>query len=83
MMKTTNAPRKIYVRNGITHVCFEGRTYGPQGGETGLSLDHPVTLEHLKSDGGRARVTVTQKRKGKANAAEAWRSVAVPRNVRG
>lgn len=81
MMKTASAPRRIYVRNAVTHVCFDGRTFGPVG-ESTLSLDHPVTIEKLESDGGRARVEVTQKRKGQKTIVEAWRTVNVPRIAR-
>lgn len=81
MMKTASAPRRIYVRNAVTHVCFDGRTFGPAT-DSALSLDHPVTIEKLESDGGRARVEVTQKRKGQKTLVEVWRSVNVPRNAR-
>jgi len=81
MMKTASAPRRIYSRNDVTHVCFDGRTFGPVG-ESVLSLEHPVTIEKLESDGGRARVSVTQKRKGQPTKSETWRSVNVPRNPR-
>lgn len=81
MMKTPSAPRRIYVRNAVTHVCFDGRTFAPTG-ESTLSLDYPVTCEKLESDGGRARVAVTQKRKGQKTLVETWRSIAVPRNPR-
>lgn len=81
MMKTASAPRRIYSRNDVTHVCFDGRTFGPAGDST-LSLAHPVTIEKLESDGGRARVEVTQKRKGQKTVVETWRSVSVPRNPR-
>jgi hypothetical protein len=81
MMKTASAPRRIYVRNSVTHVCFDGRTFGPVG-ESALSLDFPVTLEKLESDGGRARIQVTQKRKGQKTLVETWRTVNVPRNTK-
>lgn len=82
MMKTASAPRRIYTRNDVVHVCFDGRFFGPVG-ESKLSLEHPVTLEKQESDGGRARVLVTQKRKGQPTATETWRSVNVPRTPRG
>lgn len=78
MMKTASAPRRIYSRNDVTHVCFDGRTFGPTGASE-LSLSHPVTIEKLESDGGRARVSVTQKRKGQPTVVENWRTVNVPR----
>ena len=76
-MKTAQTPRRIYNRNGVTHACFEGRTFGPVG-ESALSLELPVTCEKVKSDGGRARVEVSQRRPGQATLVEVWRSVRVP-----
>jgi hypothetical protein len=81
-MKTSDSPRRIYSRNGIIHVCFEGKTWAPPKGETALSLEHDVVCEKAASDGGRARVIVTQKRKGQKNQSETWSSVQVPRNAR-
>lgn len=81
MMKTSTAPRRIYTRNGITHICFEGKTFtAPKGTE--FDLNHPVTCEKVKSDGGRARLEVTQVRTGVAPKVEVWRSVKVPRKAR-
>ena len=80
-MKTLSAPRRIYSRNDVTHVCFEGRTYGTAA-VSELSLDLPVTCEKLKSDGGRARIMVTQPRKDGPALTETWRSVSVPRKAR-
>lgn len=80
-MKTASAPRRIYTRNDVVHVCFAGKYFGPTG-ESELSLDHPVTLEPMESDGGRARVQVVQKRKGQPTVTETWRSINVPRKVR-
>lgn len=81
MMKTNSAPRRIYSRNDVTHVCFEGRTFGPCN-ESEIVFDLPVTCEKLESDGGRARVVVTQKRPGMKTVVETWRSISVPRNHR-
>lgn len=36
MMKSPTAPRRIYTRNGITCVCFEGKTYGLAAESTGV-----------------------------------------------
>lgn len=80
-MKTPDAPRRIYSRNGITHVCFDGRTYcAPEG--SAISLEHPVTLEKLPSDGKRARAAVTQVRPGVKAVTETWRSGKVPTKPR-
>jgi hypothetical protein len=76
-MKTASAPRRIYVRNDVIHVCFNGRTFGPPA-DSQITPIAPVTLEKMASDGGRARVQVTQKRKGQPTIVEAWRTVNVP-----
>ena len=77
-MKTSDSPRRIYVRNAVTHVCFDGRTFAPTG-ETAFDMKLPVILEKLESDGGRARVKATQRRPGKSTLTETWRSINVPR----
>lgn len=81
-MKSSESPRRIYTRNGIVHVCFEGKTYAPTKGETTLDMDYDVTCAHLESDGGKARIEVTQKKAKKAAVKESWRSVQVPRFAR-
>jgi hypothetical protein len=80
-MKTPSSPRNVYTRNDVTHVCFDGRTFGPTD-ESGISLDLPVTCEKLESDGGRARISVVQKRPHAKTITETWRSVSVPRKPR-
>jgi len=80
-MKTASAPRRIYSRNDVTHVCFDGRTYGAPASSK-LSLDFPVTIEKAKSDGGKARALVTQSRAGVKAITETWRSIVVPQKPR-
>jgi hypothetical protein len=80
-MKTSSAPRRIYIRNNITHVCFDGRSYGAPASSK-INLEFPVTLEKAKSDGGKARVIVTQVRPGVKVLTEVWRSVVVPSKPR-
>jgi hypothetical protein len=81
MMKSASAPRQIYTRNNVVHVCFEGRTFAPVKA-TELNQALPVTIAKLKSDGGRARVEVTQAAKGVQTKVEVWRTVNVPRKPR-
>lgn len=81
-MKSSESPRRIYTRNGVVHVCFEGKTYAPAKGETALDMDYDVVCAHLESDGGKARIEVTQKKAKKAAVKEQWRSVQVPRFAR-
>jgi len=81
-MKSAETPRKIYSRNGIIHVLTEGKTFGPSKGETRLDLDTEVIVTKAPSDGGRARVEVSQPRRGKSTLKEVWRAVTVPTNPR-
>jgi hypothetical protein len=85
MMKSATAPRRIYVRNGITHVCFAGKTFAPPKGETTLDLEGTVTIEETEGNAKtkKAQVILTQKKKGKAALTETWQSVKVPRTARG
>jgi hypothetical protein len=73
--KSPTSPRRIYLRKGIVHVCFNGKYYGVGQDSTEISLDHPVFLEQLPAYGGYNRVQVTQKRRGVARRVETWRTV--------
>ena len=85
-MKSSTSPRRIYSRNGITHVCFAGKYFAPPAGkETTLDLEGTVTIEETEGNpkSKKAQVIVTQKKKGKAAITETWQSVKVPRHARG
>ena len=83
-MKSLSAPRRLYTRNGVTHICLSGKYFAPElGSESKLSLEHTVTCEAMPSDGGRARIEVTQARRGVKTVTEIWRSCNVPTNPRG
>lgn len=76
-MKNPNAPRRVYCRKNVLHVCYNGRFYGSNADKSELTVDHPITVSPLPSDGGKARVQVTQKRKGKPTLVETWRTVQI------
>jgi hypothetical protein len=83
MMKETNkakgidtTPRKIYRRNGITHICFDGQHFAPETGETAFSLKHPVTRVTVISA---TSIAVAQSVNRKKAIAEVWAAVTVPR----
>ena len=84
-MKSASSPRRIYSRNGITHVCFAGKYCAPAKGETTLDMEGTVTIEETEGNAKskKAQVIVTQKKKGKAAITETWQSVKVPRHARG
>ena len=74
MRKPLSAPRRIYTRNGITHVCFDGKVFGTASVNSELNPGLPVFCEKLKSDGGKARITVTHRRVGQPAITETWRT---------
>ena len=78
MMKTSDSPRRIYTRNGITCACFEGKLFGA-GSDSTIDPRFPVILEKLPSDGKRAAVKVTQKRAHAKTIVETWRTVTMPK----
>lgn len=63
--------RRIYPRKSVTLVCFEGRLYGNDDSMFDTAVKARVAK--MKSDGGKARVTVTQK-VGTAWHTETWRT---------
>ena len=55
----------------ITAVCVDGTAMR----YVASVKSDAVTIEKMKSDGGRSRIQVTQKRKGQESIVETWRSV--------
>lgn len=76
MMKAETDPRRVYNRNGVTHVCFKGTYFAPAK-KTRIDLEGEVKIEAMPKSGGRLRIQVKQ-RKGKANVVETWREATVP-----
>lgn len=82
-MKTSDQPRRVYRRNDVLHVLFEGKQYGPKDSdESEIETVRPVVCTLLPSNGGRARITVTQKCQGRKPVSETWTSIVVPLNPR-
>lgn len=79
MMKTADAPRRVYVRNDVIHVCFAGKTFSPVQGKTDIPVGGQVTIEDL----GRGKVTVTYKKPKQAAIVETWNVRKVPVHPRG
>jgi hypothetical protein len=76
---TNTTPRKVYRRNGITHICFEGQHFAPETGESAFSLKHPVTRVTVV---GATILEVAQSVNRKKAAVETWVAVEVPRKHR-
>lgn len=74
MMKSADAPRRIYSRNGIIHVCFEGQTFGPVHNTSSIDVGSYVTCEPVEDT---KKVKVTFRKPKKAGVVEFW----VPRDV--
>lgn len=77
MMRAVSDPRRIYSRNGVTHVCWRGTYFAP-GKTTEVDIDKEVTIEEAPTTKGRLRVTVTQRRGKKPALTETWSQVQVP-----
>ena len=73
MKSSSDKGRRLYVRSSITHVVFGGKIYGSTGSK--VDTKKTVTIEVMPSDGGRARVQVTQKVPHKKTIVETWRTV--------
>ena len=72
-MKSATAPRRVYVRNGVTHVSYAGAYFGTKG-ESAITTKHPVKIE----GNGDGTITVTQRAPKKAGVSETWSKVNVP-----
>jgi hypothetical protein len=71
-MRSTSAPRRIYVRAGSFVVCYGGVYFGPKANaESAFNLDKEVRIEVLEKSGNKARIQVTQK-VGKNAIVETW-----------
>lgn len=60
MNKALTTPRKIYSRKDRVIVCYEGRLYASAPGKSKLDADKLAKCEKMKSDGGKARISVVQ-----------------------
>lgn len=72
-MKSTNAPRRVYTRNGVTHILFAGDVFGTKD-ESKISTKYPVKVE----GNGDGTITLTQRAPKKAGVTEKWGKVKVP-----
>lgn len=72
MMKPVNAPRRLYVRKSVTHICYAGKIFGSKTSVIDPKLE--VTVEPLPSDGGNARIKVTQRKPHAKVITETWRT---------
>lgn len=77
MMKAQTEPRKIYTRNGVTHILYGGVTFGPGKGETFINPEKEVKIEVLDPVAGRKRIQVKQM-VNKKTRTEVWQQVKVP-----
>jgi hypothetical protein len=77
MMRAQAAPRKVYTRNGVTHICFQGLYFrAPKGSK--IDPEREVNhIESLDKSGGKHRISLTQKVQGK-NVTETWVEGEVP-----
>lgn len=78
-MKSANAPRRVYCRNGVTHTLFAGETFGTK--EESKIVPSETHLVKIVGNGD-GTITVTQRKPGKAGVSETWSKVRVPCNPR-
>lgn len=73
-MKSTSAPRRVYVRNGFIHVLYAGQVFGMKADASKFTTKHPVKIEGA----GEGTIKVTQRAPKKAGVSETWTPVKVP-----
>ena len=76
-MKSTNDPRRVYCRNGVTHVLYAGTVFGTKE-ESAISTKHPVKIE----GNGDGTITISQRLPFRAATEEKWGKVKVPSKER-
>lgn len=72
MMKSIDDPRRLYVRKSITHVVFGGKIFGSKSSKIDPKV--PVVCAPMPSDGGNARIQVTQRKSHAKKVTEIWRT---------
>jgi hypothetical protein len=77
MMRAQDAPRKVYTRNGLTHVCFQGITFRAPRISQITPEKEIIHIEPAPRIGGKARVIVSQRHSGKL-LKETWTECDVP-----
>lgn len=78
-MKSASAPRRVYVRNGVTHTLYAGEVFGTKEESKIEASDKHLVKIVGNGDG---TITVTQRKPGKAGVSETWSKVKVPCHAR-
>lgn len=72
-MRSSDAPRRLYLRAGAPVTCYGGIYFGPKQNETSkLNPEKEVRIEVLDNSGGKKRIKVTQKVGSKPAVSETW-----------
>lgn len=71
-MLSRSSPRRVYCRNGVTHVLYAGGVFGTQSA-TPIRTDHPVRIKG-EGDG---TITVSQRINHSKAVVETWSIVKV------
>jgi hypothetical protein len=70
-MRSSDSPRRVYLRAGAPLICYGGKYFGPSAKATSaINVDREVKLEALPAAGGKARLSVKQS--GKHPVSETW-----------
>lgn len=75
-MRSKNAPRRVYTRNGLTLLSYGGLFFAAGKEGTKVNPEREVRFEVIDPAGGRKRVEVTQK-VGSKTVKEVWRETAL------
>jgi hypothetical protein len=78
-MKSSNSPRRVYCRNGVTHTLFAGDTFGTK--EESKIVPSAELLVKIVGNGD-GTITVTQRKRGAKGVSETWGKVRVPCTAR-
>jgi len=78
MKKAYNAPRRLYVRKGVAHVCYTGTIYGTDAETTKVDPAGEVKCE-VREDG---TCVVKQRKPHAKGVTETWSKVRIPTKAR-
>lgn len=76
-MKSTSSPRRVYCRNGVTHVLYAGTVFGTKS-ESAINCELPVKIV----GNGDSTITVSQRAPKRKGVSETWGKVNVPCHAR-
>lgn len=80
-MKSTNSPRRVYIRNGVVHTLFAGETFGTKDESKIVPSANERLFVKIVGNGD-GSISVTQRKPKQKGVTETWKKVSVPCNPR-